>query len=214
MVILVGDTRKNDFLINIKQLGWGRMVTTKTPKPYLDEPWGFDNGAFAAWRNKRPFPADEFLKRLDKAYHIGIPYIAVCPDIVAAGKKSLDFSLNWLEKLPADWPWYLAIQDGMTHNDVSPFLSKFKGIFLGGSDTFKREALGWCKLAHLASLKFHYGRAGIIRKIDHAIWCKADSLDSSFPLWTRKRFYNYIDIICNPKKQPRLISEGESYVIS
>ncbi|MCL4502108.1 MAG: hypothetical protein M1438_09655, partial [Deltaproteobacteria bacterium] len=103
MIILVGDTRKTDFLRDIKRLGWGRMVTTKTPKPYPGEPWGFDNGAFAAWVNKRPFPADEFQRRLDKAYQIGIPYLAVCPDIVAAGNKSLDFSLKWLEKLPADW---------------------------------------------------------------------------------------------------------------
>ncbi|MCL4503061.1 MAG: hypothetical protein M1438_14610 [Deltaproteobacteria bacterium] len=151
---------------------------------------------------------------MDKAYQIGIPYLAVCPDIVAAGNKSLDFSLKWLEKLPADWPWYLAVQDGMKFSEVFPLLPKFQGIFLGGSDAFKRQAPFWLNLAHLADINFHYGRTGIIRKIDHAIICKSDSLDSSFPLWTVPRFNAFVDYICNPKEHPRLISKEESYVLS
>ena len=143
MKILLGETRKKTFVAEMERLGWGRMWTVGTPKPYLNEPWGFDNGAYVAWIRKRPFPEDKFLKRLEKAFRVGIPYMAVCPDLVARGIRSLDFSLGWLPALPQNWPWYLAVQDGMTWNDVEPVIHNFTGLFLGGSDEFKRTAWTW-----------------------------------------------------------------------
>ena len=197
MKILLGDTRsrKNQYLFQMN--GWGRMFASDRPFPpfyYAYEPWGFDNGAFVAWTRGNQFPEKVFLKRLDAALRVETdPAVAVCPDIVAGGLRSLEFSVNWLKRLPSWWPWYLAVQDGMTQDAVLDVAHLFAGIFLGGTDRFKLTAYHWSRLAHFADKKFHYGRAGTLRKIRHAYAVEADSLDSNFPLWTVDRMRVFRD---------------------
>jgi hypothetical protein len=201
VIILLGDTRSKTALKFMREHGWGRMFATARPTPQRYEPWGFDNGAFDAWKKHKPFPEGKFLRRLDVALKVpkfwpffeGNPLLAVCPDIVAGGLRSLDFSLRWLEKLPVYWPWYLAVQDGMSEKDVSKVLHLFHGIFLGGTDKFKLTAYRWSLLAHSFDKRFHYGRAGTLRKIRHAWKVEADSVDSNFPLWTVKRLSIFRD---------------------
>jgi hypothetical protein len=186
--ILLGDARGKTALKFIREHGWGRMFATVRPTPQEFEPWGFDNGAFVAWKRSKPFPKDTFLRRLDKALKVNSdPIVAVCPDIVAGGSRSLDFSCAWLERLPSFWPWYLAVQDGMTQQDVFQVLHLFSGVFLGGTDRFKLTAYRLSQFAHSFDKRFHYGRAGTLRKIRHAWKVEADSVDSNFPLWTVKR---------------------------
>lgn len=163
--------------------------------PYTGEPWAFDNGAYGDFLRGKQFDEDAFLRRLEKAYRLGCPYMAVAPDIVAGGLRSLEFSLRWLEKLPSDWCWYLAVQDGMGLDDVDSVLDRFSGIFLGGTDHFKATALHWARLAHGRGKKFHFARAGTLRKVEFAKLVGADSLDSSFPLWTKERLRTFIEAV-------------------
>ena len=179
------------------------MWTEKKPAPYPGEPWGFDNGAFPAWLHGRSFPSDDFLHRLTLAYEIGVPYLAVAPDLVAQGQRSLDFSLTWREALPDDWPWYLAVQDGMVPEDVIEVLEGFAGLFLGGTLRFKSAAGIWQRVAAQHRKRFHYGRAGTLSRVEHAKAVHADSLDSSFPLWTRERMRLFVENVVEPK-QPLL----------
>lgn len=167
-------------------------VDRRKPTPYEGELWGFDNGAYHYFLHGQLLDENVFLKRLDLAYQLDIPYIAITPDIVCGGLKSLEYSLSWLERLPGDWPWYLAVQDGMTVADVEPVVYSFAGIFLGGSTGFKSTAPIWRELAHRCGKNFHYGRAGTKRKLLHAMDCGADSADSAFPLWTRERFNEFV----------------------
>lgn len=193
-LVLVGETRSRANIETLKRLRWGRMFVVQPPTPYHCEPWGFDNGAFVAWRNGLPFPEDNFLRRLDVAQNVAMdPILAVTPDIVAAGNRSLDFSTAWRmsHKLPSAWPWYLAVQDGMTEESVRPHLHLYSGLFLGGTDRFKETAFRWRQLAHGHRLKFHYGRAGTPRKLLSAFKVGADSCDSSFPLWTAQRMIEF-----------------------
>jgi hypothetical protein len=177
-------------------------------KLYPFEPWGFDNGAYVAWKKGLSFPEEVFLRRLDVALKVSSdPIIAVCPDIVTKGVESLDFSLRWLERLPRFWPWYLAVQDGMTHRDVQVVGHLFAGIFLGGSDKFKRTAYGWSRLAHFMDKKFHYGRAGTLDKLAHAHAVQADSVDSCFPLWTKTR----LDVF---KNHDQALQSGEQAALA
>lgn len=90
---------------------------------------------------------------------------------------------------------YLAVQDGMKREHVEGIIrAGWAGIFLGGTDKFKREtAFQWCEMAHEFGLKFHYARAGTLRKLEHAKLIKADSLDSNFPLWTKARTERFVD---------------------
>jgi hypothetical protein len=197
--ILVGDTRSRAILKELEARGWGRMFSEGRPTPFEGERWGLDNGAFGAWLRGQPFPADRFQKRVDDVEERGlVPEIAVTPDLVTKGIESLEFSLGWLERLPTTWPWYLAVQDGMTPEDVAPVLTDFRGIFLGGSTRFKSTAATWRKLADQHHKRFHYARAGVPNRIQHAIIVGADSLDSAFPLWTNARFQEFIAELVAP----------------
>ncbi len=169
----------------LREHGWGRMWASKLRRheEYPGEPWGFDNGAWSAFVAGQPFNESLFLRRLDAGLAAGrVPLLAVTPDIVAGGPASLDFSLCWRERLPERWPWFLAVQDGLAGADVLPHLGRFAGLFLGGSDAFKRQAQDWCRLAHAHGLRFHYGRCGKDSSLRHALAVGADSLDSATPV--------------------------------
>jgi hypothetical protein len=210
--VLIGDTRSPMNIARLKELGWGRMFAGVKPTPYEGEPWGFDNGAYHNWKHGMPFDAPRFEYRLAVAEELGVvPFLAVVPDIVAAGCSSLAFSLDWVAKLrirraerslPA-WPWYLAVQDGMTIHDVKIFLPRFDGIFLGGSDSFKAQAWRWRVFAKDNGMPFHYARAGTLPKLESALKMKADSLDSAYPLWTKKRFAKFQEMYGYWKENPR-----------
>lgn len=188
-LVLISETTCAVHLRKITALGWGRMFCQRRVSPSPGEPWGLDNGAFLCWRSGKPFDEARFNAKLSEARGAGgTPHIAIVPDIVAGGRDSLDFSIAWRERLVDSWPWYLAVQDGMTEADCRAALPMFAGVFLGGTDKFKLGAYRWCNLAHEAGKKFHYARAGNLTKLRHAIEIGADSLDSSLPLWTHKRF--------------------------
>ena len=186
MMVLVGERPSRAVRVICDKAGWGEMYIYSRPRANFNRS-GFDNGAYLDWINQRDFDDKRFLNALDAALDIGIPYMAVVPDLVARGRESLDFSMEWLSRLPAHWPWYLAVQDGMQPAMVKEVVHEFDGIFLGGTDKFKSEAQDWCDLAHIAEKRFHFARAGTERKIKQAIRIGADSLDSSFPLWTMQR---------------------------
>jgi hypothetical protein len=203
MKILIGDTRSATNVAFIQERGWGRMCVEARPKPYQFEPWGFDNQAFKTWQDVGFVPnlteddwcilwaCEAYERRLAAARECATPpYIAIVPDIPASA-ASLGYSVMWRESLPNDWPWYLALQDGMTMAGVRDVAHMFDGLFLGGSDKFKLGAQVWCDLAHFCGKKFHYARAGTRRKVLHAHAIGADSLDSSFPLWSKERFHKF-----------------------
>jgi hypothetical protein len=191
--VILGSTECKARLRVMRRHGWGRMWTVpRHPlRPYEGERWGFDNGAYGYWKRGEQFNEPAFCKCLDRAEKVGRPYLAVLPDVVGGGLASLEYSLSWLDRVPREWPWYLAVQDGMTPAAVAPELHRFAGLFLGGTNDFKETAHAWCDLAHAAGLKFHYARAGTKRKMLLARLCGADSLDSAFPLWKRERLEAY-----------------------
>ena len=192
MKVLLGETRSIVNLEILQRRGWGRIFVTRVPTPYPYELWGFDNGAYGCYLRGESFPAQVFEKRLEAALNVNSdPYMAVTPDIVANGCESLEFSLEWRTRLPNEWPWYLAVQDGMESGEVEESLHLFAGIFLGGSDKFKATAYRWAQLAHKHRKKFHYGRASTPKKLAHAYRVEADSCDTSFPLWTKDRMQTF-----------------------
>lgn len=175
-------------------LGWGRMWVMCRPTPRDAEPWAFDNGAFRDYTAGRAFNAPAYRTRLQRAHETPTrPELAVAPDIVAGGMASLAYSMQWLRELPRDWPWFLAVQDGMAVEAVAEVLDEFDGLFLGGTSRFKASAPIWARLAHTRGKRFHYGRAGTVRKMRAAYAAGAASLDSAFPLWTRPRWAAFVE---------------------
>jgi len=204
MQVLIGDSGGERIKRICQQHGIGRMLAQNWPQLYENEPYGFDNGAWGFFQKGEELCHYEtengevigkFLTRLNRAMGIGWPpYMAILPDIVGGGDRSLEVSLSWVGKLP-DWPWYLAVQDGMTVAKVIDSIHLVDGIFLGGTDAYKQFAGYWRKLAHHFKKRFHYGRAGTMSKLAHAIAVGADSLDSAFPLWTKDRLWSFIQAL-------------------
>lgn len=165
-----------------------------------------DNGAYRNWiKRKEPNFALLFalLDKIKKA-ELDIDFV-VTPDIVAGGKQSLELSIFWSSPgtLLSGWPLYLAVQDGMSVDDVKPYLSRFKGIFVGGSLEWKMyTAANWIELARRHHLKCHIGRCGTINRLKWAYDIGANSVDSSSLLRNDKLWYaeDFLD-----KKQIELI---------
>ena len=189
-VILLGEFTASDKQPYLKKLlrlpSFGRMFARDPCKQeWPGERCGFDNGAWTCYVKGLPFDGDKFLRRLDQMQKTIAEKCLACaavPDIVAGGKRSLDFSLEWIEKLPPLKRWCLVVQDGMTVEMVEPHLDKFGGLFLGGTDQFKRTAAIWRELARQHRKWSHYGRCSTIARIRDAIQLGYDSLDSSRPV--------------------------------
>ncbi len=190
-MLFIGSTRSKRLVSRSIANGWGRLFCGK-PTPKAGEPWALDNGAFAAWQAKTAWSASAFLKSVEQAAGLHPPTMAVLPDVVAGGLASLDWSLRWLAVLP-QMPWYIAVQDGMTHDVVARALDGVAGIFLGGSDAFKATAPAWRELAHRHGKKFHYARVSTENRLRAALDCGADSADSSQMLWSTKDYGNHWD---------------------
>ena len=181
----------------MQKYGWGRMLTKAggwiKPEPYLNEPIGFDNRAYPNFVAGKEFNNTEFLLRIKKAESLSSNMIvAVTPDIVKGGMKSLELSNSWIEQLTKEnsFPWFLAVQDGMLPIEVENSLKHYpyKGVFLGGGNTFKNlQGKLYSNLAKKYGLKFHYGRCGTRKKLKHAYNIGSDSCDSYFPTYWKPR---------------------------
>jgi hypothetical protein len=106
----------------------------------------------------------------------------VIPDIVGGGHRSLEFSLSWIERLRGFRRLLLAVQDGMSRDDVTPILkgNPRMGIFLGGSTDWKlRTMYDWGLLACAARRWYHVGRVNSRRRIRLVAESGADSFDGT-----------------------------------
>jgi len=148
--------------------------------------WPFfavDNGCFAAWHRQEEWNPAPFLNILTKCKQIGHdPEFIVVPDMPLS-EQSLDFSKIWLpvlkHKYPS-FPRYLAVQDGMTSEDVKPLISEISGIFIGGSMEWKMDTMkAWVEFAHAEGLQCHVGRIGPIQRMLICELAGADSIDST-----------------------------------
>lgn len=199
-VFMVAQGHSAELIKWYRRLGWGRMFSESRSYHFEGEPWGFDNGAWTACRNGEPFPVSTFLRRLEldagRAEANGTPpTVAVVPDMMWAGRASLDFSLRWKDRLESDgpdWPWYLPVQDGMQVEEVEEHVDSFDGIFLGGSDAVKHGARRWCDLAHRNGMGFHYGRCGTAGRMAHAFAIGADSLDTAGPMMNLRQLKRFL----------------------
>ncbi len=219
--VIVGEfSGKN--VARIERLGWGRcfidrMREHKVARPYYGEQWILDNGAWPARKSEYGLIDTWawFLRVSEIDWKMGEePRFAVLPDIVGGGLESLELSKFYLSaerrgdegELPFFWDWYLAVQDGMSIEDVEELLRdqqevdavpehyqvRIKGLFLGGSDDFKNETgQQWAELAKRYGLKIHYGRCSSVKKLRQAVAWGYDSCDSTQMLWTREKFVRF-----------------------
>ena len=152
-------------------------------KDYADIPCVLDNGAYRCWEQGYPFREDAFLRTMDKCYELGIKLdFIVCPDIVAGGKKSLDFSMEWARGRLSTAPnLALAVQDGMLCDDVDQYVREFfTHIFVGGTPDWKWRTLpGWASWCQSFKLHCHVGKCGTLDKLRLCETLGVASVDST-----------------------------------
>jgi len=176
--------------------------------------YAIDNGAYANWRAKKEFDEKAFYRIVCKAEQYlretqRYPEFIVLPDIVAGGTESLAFSKEWYRELTGgiqyfSMRYYLAVQDGMTEEDVWRALRampKVCGIFVGGTMKWKLETSEqWSKFAKHLGIGCHIGRIGPTNRI---VWAKrigASSIDST--TWVQRN--GSIEYVARAKNQTTL----------
>jgi hypothetical protein len=164
--------------------------------------YALDNGAWSSYTQGRPFDDDAF-RRCLRALGAGADW-TVIPDEVAAGARSLEMSLRWMRHVLDETPRaLLAVQDGMTVDDVRPFLGARVGIFVGGSTEWKLSTLAdWCALGTELGVWCHIGRVNTVRRIKSCAVAGATSFDGT----SASRFAVSIPKLDHARKQGALFA--------
>jgi len=166
-------------LAALDDAGWHVLLSPAGSLNPKGRPYALDNGAWTAHQQGTEFDSDAFMHAVDKVGEKA-EWI-VLPDIVMGGQRSLDLSLSWLEKL-AGLPARLliAVQNGMTLDDVRNHLNPMVGIFVGGDSAWKEETTPmWGSLARRRNCYLHVGRVNSQRRIAICAAAGADSFDGT-----------------------------------
>jgi len=210
MIIYTGNA-DGDSLDKVEEMGLGIMVassaTWEPRKGYSRVPCALDNGAFQCWRRGFPFMADVFRRTLSEAYRVGLSLdFIVCPDMVARGKTSLDFSMSWAKGELVSTPRLaLAVQDGMEPQNLADRNAPryFSHVFIGGTVEWKwQTAQQWIDWAHAHDMKCHIGQCGTLERITAAHRMGADSVDSTSIV--RNQAWHIIEAFRNSGHQEEL----------
>jgi hypothetical protein len=202
MRVYVGQTRAHALIEVLEGCDFGECVN-RADYEARRHPWFFDNGAFMDHRAGRKFDAEAYEASFARHASSPAPDFVVLPDIVGGGRESLEFSFSWYARVRElcleTWgevpPIYVAVQDGMSREDIDAAIDFGDGVFVGGTLEWKiaaapgiiRRARGEgsyvesCPPAELPK-PVHIGRVGSGRRIVWARLIGADSVDSCLPL--------------------------------
>lgn len=196
-------TKRN--LAGLRAADWRLMVSAKGVLRHEGFRYALDNGAWNAFVTGTEFDEAAFLKAY-ALLGIGADFV-VLPDIVAGGARSLArslaFSLRWRTDLPAHCPFLLAVQDGMTPEEVGPLIGPELGIFIGGTTEWKvSTAATWGALARSRDAHMHVGRVNTVERIRICHAAGAHSFDGSGP----SRFAVILPRLDRACRQPDLLA--------
>lgn len=183
-------TKRN--LAALREAGWRLMVSARGVLRTEGFRYALDNGAWTAFQ--------EFLKGaraspvLDLAAFVraitllgaNADFIIV-PDVVADAVRSWPLTRYWLRRLRRDRRLrrarlLIAVQDGMTVDQVRPYLSDRVGVFVGGTTDWKLATLAaWAKLARECGAYCHVGRVNSGKRARLCDIEGVDSFDGSGP---------------------------------
>jgi len=158
-----------------QRIGW--LISPggwRTPPSWL--PTALDNGAFGAFTRGDTFDIDAWLAHIDLAHQQCQPSWMVVPDVVADRQKTIESWDRWADHLNEQYPrtpLAMAVQDGMTTDDVLPNVDV---IFVGGTTEWK-----WRNL-HLWTDNFprvHVARVNTERLLWMAHEAGAESCDGT-----------------------------------
>lgn len=199
-------TRRN--LAALRGAGWRLLVSARGVLRHEGFPYAIDNGAWTAFQKGEPFDVPAF----ERAVEWGGAEAdwMIVPDIVAGGLDSLRYSMEWVPRLSGVCPLLLAVQDGMTPNDVRAVVGPELGIAVGGSTEWKeRTVTAWGALARASGAYLHVLRVNTCRRIDLCRDAGADSFDGS----SVSRFVRTLPLLDGARRQLSLLG-GSQHVPS
>jgi hypothetical protein len=194
-------------LAALRAAGWRILISPdrRQEEPPPEFRFAIDNGAWRAFKQMVPFDGAAFQRLIDK-HGAGADFVVI-PDIVAGGKRSMEFSLSWLERLRHLRLLLFAVQDGMTADEVGSILRRNPGlgIFLGGSTEWKlRTIYAWGMVAHALGCYYHVGRVNTRRRIRLCAEAGAHSFDGS----SASIYSCTLPLLDSARKQPSLLTPG------
>lgn len=133
------------------------------PNPVL--PYLLDNGAYVAFKTGQPWNAEAFIAHVEYyAFNALRPIGVVVPDVVANADDTLRLWETWAPVLRDKYHLkiYLAVQDGMTPEQVKALDIQPDGIFVGGSTDWKWSTVPvWTSAFSVV----HVGRVNSLEKL-------------------------------------------------
>ena len=179
-------------------VGIGACVSPTTKKHFDSYAFYFlDNGAFRCWKKGVPFDEKVFFDLIDLSLKAKKQAdFLVLPDKVGEGRKSLEFSSYYAEKLKGiSVPFALALQDGMEEKEVADFVRTYgvKVLFIGGTTEWKwRTAPAWKELSERLGVKVHLARVPSAKRVIQARKIGVHSIDTTAVLWEERKVRTYL----------------------
>lgn len=198
-------TRRN--LAALREAGW-RLLISRTGV-WRTEGFAYclDNGRWTDSQEIPPRPFDDaatsdFLVLVDR-FGADADFIVI-PDTVGSREETLRLLRIWLPRLKGRCRLLLiAVQDGMTEEDVLPYVGHGVGIFLGGSTEWKLATMpAWGRFCAKLGVYFHVARVNTARRFRMAHAAGADSVDGS----SASRFAETLPLLDRAARQPDLLS--------
>lgn len=161
-----------------------------------------DPGAWTDFQLGREFDGDAYERMLDRL-GAGADFV-ILPDIVAGGRKSLDLSLRWSNRVRSVNDLALIpVQDGVEPEDMESLVGQHTGIFLGGSTEWKlARMVEWGHWCADRGVHFHAARLNTVRRIRRAIIAETTSGDGS----SAARFRKTVPLLAGALAEQDLLS--------
>ena len=141
--------------------------------------YAIDNGAYVYGKRGQPFDETPFMRDVEN-FGEGADWIVI-PDVLCNAEETINIADKWIERLKG-FPLLIVAQDGMTKQDLEPFVKRDIGIFVGGSTNFKLNSMNWiAKLCNQHNVICHVGRVNSSKRISKCLNAKAHSFDGSGP---------------------------------
>lgn len=158
------------------RIGWlvGPSAMAKTKlRPWM--PFALDNDAFASWTTGREWDESAWIEMMQSVRLQGMkPLWVLVPDVVADRDATI---AKWQQYAPVaqafGWPLAMAVQDGMTPEDVPASASV---IFIGGTTKWKWQSLPmWAQTGK----RIHVGRVNEVDRLHICERWRVESVDGT-----------------------------------
>jgi len=159
---------------NKSDLVLGQLLTPLTGYRDWGGQYAIDNGAYSGFLEAN---FSRLLKRQESRKADCL--FVTCPDIVGAGRRTLELFQRRKLWIPEGWRVALVIQDGM--EDLEIPWDELDAVFIGGGDPWKdsKAAADIVKTATILKKWRHIGRVNSPKRFEHFSQLEADTCDGS-----------------------------------